>query len=33
VWAIVGGVVAGGTTAWALTRGDNTADAVLHYPH
>jgi hypothetical protein len=33
VWALVGGVVAGGATAWALSRSDNTADVMLHYPH
>jgi len=33
VWAIVGAAAAGGATAWALTRTDNTADVVLHYPH
>jgi hypothetical protein len=33
VWAIVGGVVAGTATAVAASRGDNTADVVVHYPH
>jgi hypothetical protein len=33
VWAIVGGVVAGTATAVALSRGDDTASVVVHYPH